>query len=154
MKTTVSTNHTEITKKWILIDATDLVVGRLAAFIANRLRGKHLPSFTPHVDDGDFVIIINAEKIHFTGNKFLDKKYYKHTGYPGGIKSTTPEKILAGKFPERVIQKAVRRMMPTGPLSNTQFGNLKVYAGSEHPHEAQKPEAIDVSSLNNKNVKR
>ena len=142
MKTTVSTKHTEITKKWILIDATDLVVGRLAAFVANRLRGKHLPSFTP------------PEKIHFTGNKFLDKKYYKHTGFPGGIKSTTPEKILAGKFPERIIQKAVRRMLPSGPLSNTQFGNLKVYAGSVHPHEAQKPEVIDVSSLNNKNVKR
>ena len=89
-------------------------------------------------------IIINAEKIHFTGNKFLDKKYYKHTGYPGGIKSTTPEKILAGKFPERVIQKAVRRMMPTGPLSNTQFGNIKVYAGSEHPHEAQNPQKMRV----------
>ena len=98
--------------------------------------------------------IINADKVHFTGSKLSDKIYYKHTGYPGGIKSTTPEKILGGKFPERVLQKAIRRMMPSGPLSNTQFGNLKVYAGPEHPHEAQKPEIIDVSSLNNKNVKR
>lgn len=154
MKSTVSTKQSEVTKKWILIDASNLVVGRLAAFVANRLRGKHLPSYTPHVDDGDNVIIINAEKIHFTGNKFSDKIYYKHTGFPGGIKSTTPEKILEGKFPERVLQKAIRRMMPTGPLSNTQFGNLKVYSGPDHPHEAQKPEIIDVSSLNNKNVKR
>ncbi len=154
MKSTVSTKQSEVTKKWILIDASNLVVGRLAAFVANRLRGKHLPSYTPHVDDGDNVIIINAEKIHFTGNKFSDKVYYKHTGFPGGIKSTTPEKILEGKFPERVLQKAIRRMMPTGPLSNTQFGNLKVYSGPDHPHEAQKPEIIDVSSLNNKNVKR
>ena len=154
MKSTVSTKQSEVTKKWILIDASNLVVGRLAAFVANRLRGKHLPSYTPHVDDGDNVIIINAEKIHFTGNKFSDKVYYKHTGFPGGIKSTTPEKIIEGKFPERVLQKAIRRMMPTGPLSNTQFGNLKVYSGPDHPHEAQKPEIIDVSSLNNKNVKR
>ena len=154
MKTTVSTKHTEEKKKWIMIDATNLVVGRLAAFVASRLRGKHLPSFTPHVDDGDFVVIFNAEKIHFTGNKFIDKKYYKHTGYPGGIKSTTPEKILEGKFPERVMEKAIRRMLPSGPLANTQFSNLKVYAGPDHPHEAQKPELIDVSSLNNKNVKR
>lgn len=154
MKTTISTKQSEVTKKWILIDASNLVVGRLAAFIANRLRGKHLPSYTPHVDDGDNVIIINAEKIHFTGNKFSNKVYYKHTGYPGGIKSTTPEKILEGKFPERVLQKAIRRMMPTGPLSNTQFSNLKVYSGPDHPHGAQKPEIIDVSSLNNKNVKR
>lgn len=154
MKTTISTKQSEVTKKWILIDASNLVVGRLAAFVANRLRGKHLPSYTPHVDDGDNVIIINAEKIHFTGNKFSNKVYYKHTGYPGGIKSTTPEKILEGKFPERVLQKAIRRMMPTGPLSNTQFSNLKVYSGPDHPHGAQKPEIIDVSSLNNKNVKR
>ena len=154
MKSTVSTKQSEVTKKWILIDASNLVVGRLAAFVANRLRGKHLPSYTPHVDDGDNVIIINAEKIHFTGNKFSNKVYYKHTGYPGGIKSTTPEKILEGKFPERVLQKAIRRMMPTGPLSNTQFSNLKVYSGPDHPHGAQKPEIIDVSSLNNKNVKR
>ena len=154
MKTTISTKQSEVNKKWILIDASNLVVGRLAAFVANRLRGKHLPSYTPHVDDGDNVIIINADKVHFTGSKLSDKIYYKHTGYPGGIKSSTPEKILGGKFPERVLQNAIRRMMPTGPLSNTQFGNLKVYAGSEHPHEAQKPEVIDVSALNNKNVKR
>ena len=154
MKTTVSTKQSEVNKKWILIIASNLVVGRLAAFVANRLRGKHLPSYTPHVDDGDNVIIINADKIHFTGNKLTEKVYYKHTGYPGGIKSTTPEKILGGKFPERVLKKAIRRMMPTGPLSNTQFSNLKVYAGSEHPHEAQKPEVVDVSILNNKNVKR
>ena len=154
MKSTVSTKQSEVTKKWILIDASNLVVGRLAAFVANRLRGKHLPSYTPHVDDGDNVIIFIAEKILVTGNKVSDEVYYKHRGFPGGIKSTTPEKILEGKFPERVLQKAIRRMMPTGPLSNTQFGNLKVYSGPDHPHEAQKPEIIDVSSLNNKNVKR
>ena len=144
MKTTISTKQSEVNKKWILIDATNLVVGRLSAFVANRLRGKHLPSYTPHVDDGDNVIIINADKVHFTGSKLSEKVYYKHTGYPGGIKSTTPEKILGGKFPERVLQKAIRRMMPTGPLSNTQFGNLKVYAGSEHPHEAQKLSLIHI----------
>ena len=144
MKTTISTKQSEVNKKWILIDASNLVVGRLAAFVANRLRGKHLPSYTPHVDDGDNVIIINADKVHFTGSKLSDKIYYKHTGYPGGIKSTTPEKILGGKFPERVLQKAIRRMMPTGPLSSTQFGNLKVYAGSEHPHGAQKLSLIHI----------
>ena len=151
---TISTKDIDVKKKWILIDATDVVVGRLASFVANRLRGKHLASYTPHVDDGDNVIIINAEKIHFTGNKFVDKKYYKHTGYPGGIKSTTPEKILESKFPERILQKAIRRMMPSGPLSNKQFNNLMIYSGEEHPHKAQKPVIIDFKDINNKNIKR
>ena len=117
--TTISTKQSDIEKKWILIDATDVVVGRLASFIAKRLRGKHLASFTPHVDDGDNVVVVNAEKIHFTGNKLSDKKYYKHTGYPGGIKMQTPEDILSSKFPERILKKAVERMMPSGPLANT-----------------------------------
>ena len=147
MKSTVSTKQSEVTKKWILIDASNLVVGRLAAFVANRLRGKHLPSYTPHVDDGDNVIIINAEKIHFTGNKFSDKVYYKHTGFPGGIKSTTPEKILEGKFPDRVIRLAVKRMIPKGPLGRQQFSNMKVYNGSSHPHDAQAPEKFNISEI-------
>ena len=154
IKQTSSLRKEDVNKKWVLIDADGIVLGRLASKVSMILRGKHKASYTPHADCGDHVIIINADKVHFTGSKLSDKIYYKHTGYPGGIKSTTPEKILGGKFPERVLQKAIRRMMPTGPLSNAQFGNLKVYAGSEHPHEAQKPEVIDVSALNNKNVKR
>ena len=152
--TTISTKQSDIEKKWILIDATDVVVGRLASFIAKRLRGKHLSSFTPHVDDGDNVVVVNAEKIHFTGNKLSDKKYYKHTGYPGGIKSQTPEDILSSKFPERILKKAVERMMPSGPLANKQLKNLKIYSGSDHPHESQKPELLDFKSMNEKNGKR
>ena len=151
---TFTAKPADINKTWILIDAEGIVLGRLASIIANRLRGKHKVSFTPHMACGDNVIIINCEKVLLTGNKRSQKISQWHTGYPGGIKDTTPEKILAGKFPERILEKAIRRMLPTGPLSNTQFSNLKVYAGSEHPHEAQKPELIDVSSLNNKNVKR
>ena len=151
---TISTKQSDIEKKWILIDATDVVVGRLASFIAQRLRGKHLSSFTPHVDDGDNVIIINAEKVHFTGNKLSDKKYYRHTGYPGGIKMQTPEDILSSKFPERILKKAAERMMPSGPLANKQLKNLKIYSGSDHPHESQKPELLDFKSMNEKNGKR
>ncbi len=151
---TISTRQEDVDKKWVLIDATDAVVGRLASFVVSRLRGKHLASFTPHVDDGDYVVIINAEKIHLTGNKITDKKYYKHTGYPGGIKETTPQDILESKFPERVLKKAIERMMPSGPLSNKQIKNLKVYSGSSHPHESQNPELIDYKILNEKNTKR
>jgi large subunit ribosomal protein L13 len=125
----------------------------LAAVIATRLRGKHLPTFTPHMDCGDNVVVINADKVKFTGKKMGDKKYYRHTGYPGGIKETTPEKIMEGKFPERVVEMAVKRMLPRGPLGRQQLTNLKVYAGSEHPHEAQSPETLDVAAMNSKNVR-
>jgi len=151
---TFSATPADVDKKWLLIDAEGLVVGRLASFIAARLRGKHKPIFTPHIDCGDNIIVINAEKVVFTGKKYEDKIYYRHTGYPGGIKQRTPRQILEGKHPERVILKAVERMLSGGPLSRTQMGNLKVYAGSEHPHEAQNPETFDVSSLNTKNTRR
>lgn len=148
---TFSQKPAEVEKSWIVIDATDLVPGRLASFVANRLRGKHKPTFTPHVDDGDNVIIVNAEKVAFTGKKFSDKKYYWHTGYPGGIKERTAKALLEGRFPERVVQKAVERMMPGGPLSRRQMKNLYVYAGPDHKHEAQQPTAIDMAALNPKN---
>jgi len=150
---TYSAKPADIEKKWILIDAENMVVGRLAAVIATRLRGKHLPTFTPHMDCGDNVVVINADKVKFTGKKMGDKKYYRHTGYPGGIKETTPEKIMEGKFPERVVEMAVKRMLPRGPLGRQQLTNLKVYAGSEHPHEAQSPETLDVEAMNSKNVR-
>ena len=150
---TYSAKPADIEKKWILIDAENMVVGRLAAVIATRLRGKHLPTFTPHMDCGDNVIVINADKVKFTGKKMGDKKYYRHTGYPGGIKETTPEKIMEGKFPERVVEMAVKRMLPRGPLGRQQLTNLKVYAGNEHPHEAQSPETLDVAGMNSKNVR-
>jgi large subunit ribosomal protein L13 len=145
------TKPADVTKKWILIDADGLVVGRLASLVAKRLRGKHLPSFTPHVDDGDNVIIVNADKVVFTGRKRQDKKYYWHTGWIGGIKERTARAILEGKFPERVVEKAVERMMPDGPLARKQLKNLRVYAGAAHPHEAQQPEKLDVAALNRKN---
>ena len=151
--TTFSQKPAEVEKKWIIIDAEGLVVGRLASIVANRLRGKHKPSFTPHVDDGDNVIIINADKAVFTGNKYEQKKYYWHTGHPGGIKERTAKALLEGRFPERVMQKAVQRMMPGGPLSRKQLGNLRVYAGTDHPHEAQQPETLDVGAMNTKNKK-
>jgi large subunit ribosomal protein L13 len=144
----------EVEKKWILIDADGLVVGRLASIIANRLRGKHKPTFTPHVDDGDNVIVINADKVVFTGKKLTDKKFYWHTGYPGGIKERTMRQTLEGRFPERVLEKAVERMVPRGPLGRRQMKNLKVYSGAIHPHEAQQPVAFDVATLNAKNIKR
>ncbi|MDG1007162.1 MAG: 50S ribosomal protein L13 [Alphaproteobacteria bacterium] len=150
---TYSAKPADIEKKWILIDAENMVVGRLAAVIATRLRGKHLPTFTPHMDCGDNVVVINADKVKFTGKKMGDKKYYRHTGYPGGIKETTPEKIMEGKFPERVVEMAVKRMLPRGPLGRQQLTNLKVYAGTEHPHEAQSPETLDVAAMNSKNVR-
>ena len=148
---TYSARPADIEKKWILIDAEGLVVGRLASLVANRLRGKHKPTFTPHMDCGDNVIIVNADKIVLTGKKYTDKKYYWHTGYPGGIKERTARAILEGRFPERVVQKAIERMMPGGPLSRQQLKNLRVYAGSEHPHTAQEPEVLDVAALNDKN---
>jgi large subunit ribosomal protein L13 len=148
---TFSAKPAEITKKWIVIDATGLVVGRLATLVAMRLRGKHLPTYTPHVDCGDHVIIVNADKVVFTGRKRDDKVYYHHTGFIGGIKEKTAKSILEGRFPERVVEKAVERMIPRGPLGRVQFGNLRVYAGAEHPHEAQQPEAFDVGALNRKN---
>jgi len=148
---TYSAKPSEIEKKWFIIDAEGLVVGRLAALIANRIRGKHKPRYTPHVDCGDHVVVINADKVVLTGNKRADKTYHWHTGYPGGIKSRQAHQILDGRFPERVLYKAVERMLSDGPLSRQQMRNLRVYAGSEHPHEAQKPEELDVSAFNPKN---
>lgn len=152
---TYNTRKEDVDKKWVIIDAENLVVGRLASLIAMRLRGKHLPTFTPHVDDGDNVIVVNAEKVAFTGNKRTQQTYYWHTGYPGGIKSRTADKVLDGRFPERVLEKAVQRMLPKdSPLARKQFKNLHVYAGPDHPHEAQQPEKIDVAALNPKNTPR
>ena len=148
---TFSATPADIDKKWILIDAEGVVLGRLASIVAMRLRGKHKPSFTPHMDMGDNVIIINADKIQLTGKKRTDKTYYWHTGYPGGIKSRTADKLLDGRFPERVIQKAVERMIPRGPLGRKAMTHLHVYAGAEHPHVAQQPETLDVASMNPKN---
>jgi large subunit ribosomal protein L13 len=150
---TYSAKPSEIDKKWVLIDATDLVVGRLASIIAMRLRGKHLPTFTPHMDMGDNVVVINASKVKLTGNKLDQQRFYWHTGYPGGIKDRTQRQLLEGRFPERVLENAIRRMLPGGPLSRAQLKNLRVYAGAEHPHEAQQPKVLDVASLNSKNVR-
>ena len=141
----------DIQKKWILIDAEGVVLGRLASLVAMRLRGKHKASFTPHMDMGDNVIIINADKVQMTGKKRTDKIYYWHTGYPGGIKQRTAGDILEGNHPERVLTKAIQRMLPGGPLSRQQMTNLRVYAGTEHGHEAQNPEIVDVKSMNPKN---
>lgn len=148
---TYSMKPSEVEKKWILIDAEDVVLGRMAAEIAKILRGKHKPGYTPHIDCGDNVIVINAEKVKLTGRKLTDKNYYWHTGHPGGIKSRTAGQILDGAHPERVVQKAVERMIPRGPLGRDQMRNLKVYAGGEHPHEAQKPEVLDIAAKNAKN---
>ena len=151
---TFSAKSTEIEKKWLLIDAEGLVLGRLASHIATVLRGKNKPIFTPHVDCGDNVIVVNAEKVHLTGAKRDNKLYYWHTGYPGGIKSKSASDILDGKFPERVIMKAVQRMLPGGSLSRKQLKNLKVYAGVEHPHEAQQPMKVNFAENNVKNSRR
>ena len=150
-KTTASANAGTVEKKWVLIDADGLVVGRVASIIANILRGKHKPSFTPHVDCGDNVIVINAEKVAFTGKKLQDKRYYKHTGYAGGIKETSPQKVLEGRFPERVLEKAVERMIPRGPLGRQQMRNLRIFSGAEHSHAAQNPELLDIAARNRKN---
>lgn len=141
----------EIEKAWHLIDADGLVLGRMAVIIANILRGKHKPGYTPSADCGDHVVVVNAEKVQLTGNKMTDKTYHWHTGHPGGIKSRTADKILAGKHPERVIIKAVERMVPRGPLGRQQMKNLRVYAGPEHPHEAQQPVPLDIAAMNRKN---
>ena len=148
---TYSAKDADIEKKWVIVDAKGLVVGRLATIVAMRLRGKHKPTYTPHVDDGDNVIIINAAKVVLTGRKLQQKIYYHHTNYIGGIKERTAKTIMEGRFPERVVEKAVERMLPRGPLARVQLGNLRVYAGAEHPHEAQKPEPLDVGAMNRKN---
>ena len=148
---TYSAKPTDVERKWFIVDAEDLVLGRLAVVVANRLRGKHKPMFTPHIDCGDNVVIVNAEKIWLTGNKRADKVYYWHTGYPGGIKSRTAEAILDGDHPERVIQKAVQRMLPKTKLGRQQISKLKVYAGPDHPHEAQSPVVLAIAAMNFKN---
>ena len=148
---TFSAKAADIEKKWVMIDATGLVVGRLASIVAMHLRGKHKPSYTPHVDDGDNVIVVNAAKAVLTGRKREQKVYYHYTGYIGGIKERSAKAILAGRFPERIVEKAVERMLPRGPLGRRQLGNLRVYPGAEHPHEAQKPEPLDVGKMNRKN---
>ena len=148
---TFSAKPAEVQKKWVVIDAKGLVVGRLATLVAMRLRGKHLPTYTPHVDCGDNVIIVNAAHVVLTGRKRDQKVYYKHTGFIGGIKERSAKSIFEGRFPERILEKAVERMLPRGPLGRKQLGNLRVYPGAEHPHEAQKAEALDVGALNRKN---
>ena len=144
----------EITTSWVEIDAKDAVVGRLATIITKILRGKNKNTFSPHVDHGDFVIVKNVEKIRFTGNKFQNKKYYRHTGYPGGIKETSAEKLSEKNKPEEVLKLAVKRMLPGGVLSRNQLSKLKIYAGEEHPHSAQNPKVLDLSKMNNKNIIR
>lgn len=151
---TFSAKPSNIEKKWIVVDAEGLVLGRLASVLAMRLRGKHKPSFTPHMDTGDYVIVVNAEKVQLTGAKREDNRFYWHTGHPGGIKSRTKAEILDGKYPERVIMKAVERMLPEGTMGRKCLTNLRVYAGADHPHAAQNPEVLDVASLNRKNQVR
>jgi len=148
---TFSAKPAEVDKKWVMIDAEGLVVGRLATIVAMRLRGKHKASYTPHVDCGDNVIVINAAKVVLTGRKVEQKVYHKHTGYIGGIKERSAKSILAGRFPERIVEKAVERMLPRGPLGRRQLGNLRVYPHAEHPHAAQQPEQIDIAAMNRKN---
>jgi large subunit ribosomal protein L13 len=148
---TFSARPADIDKKWILVDADGVVLGRMASQIALILRGKHKPSYTPHMDCGDNVVVINAGKVKLTGKKLSDKIYYRHTGYPGGIKERRAGEILEGKHPERVVQKAIERMIPGGPLGRRQIKNLRVYAGAEHPHQAQNPEVLDLAARNPKN---
>ena len=152
--TTASLKPAEVEKKWIVVDAQDAVVGRLASFIAMRLRGKHRPDYTPHVDCGDFVVVVNADKVKFTGKKLADKIYYWHTGHPGGVKKRTAGQLLDGKYPERVLEKAVERMLPKeSPLARKQLTHLRIYNAGEHPHAAQNPQAIAFAELNAKNVR-
>ena len=153
-KSTVSLKPADVEHKWILIDAEGVVVGRLATFIANRLRGKHRPDYTPHVDNGDYVVVVNADKVKFTGDKLAQKTYYHHTGYPGGIKERKAGHILDGRFPERILEKAVERMMPKeSPLARGQMTHLRLFNGAEHTHQAQNPEVIDFKALNAKNAR-
>jgi large subunit ribosomal protein L13 len=154
MKTTASLKPAEVEKKWIVIDAENAVVGRLASFIAMRLRGKHRPDYTPHVDCGDYVVVINADKVKFTGRKLDQKIYYRHTGHPGGVKSITAGKQLAGRFPERVLEKAVERMLPKeSPLARAQMTHLRIFNGAEHTHQAQNPEPVAFAERNSKNIR-
>jgi large subunit ribosomal protein L13 len=143
----------EINSRWFEIDASGAVVGRLATIVSKIIRGKNKTTFTPHMDHGDFVVVKNVDQIKFTGNKFQNKKYFRHTGHPGGIKETTPEQMHSSK-PEEVLKLAVKRMLPGGALAKKQLSKLKIYPGASHPHEAQNPEIIEVSKLNNKNIVR
>ena len=143
----------DIKNNWVLVDATNAIVGRLAVFISKTIRGKNKSNFTPHMNHGDFVIVKNIEKIKFTGNKFKRKKYYRHTGYPGGIKETTPEK-LSIKKPEEILRLAVKRMLPRGPLAEKQMSKLKIYRGDKHPHDVQKPLEVSLFKMNKKNLFR
>ena len=151
---TFSLRADQIKKDWVVVDAKDVILGRLSAVIASYLRGKHKPEFTPSMDCGDYVVVINADKVQVTGNKMDDHVFYWHTGYPGGIKQRTLKERLNSKFPERVISKAVERMLPKGPLGRQMLRNLKIYSGENHPHAAQQPKVLDVASMNAKNVKR
>lgn len=151
---TFSIKPADVQKKWFVVDAEELILGRASVVIANYLRGKHKPEYTPHIDCGDNIVVINAEKIAVTGKKLDDKIHHWHTGHPGGIKQRTLRERLEGQHPQRVIKKSVERMMPTGPLAYAQLKNLYVYAGAEHPHVAQKPEALDIASMNSKNKRR
>jgi len=151
MKTTLSIKPADVKKDWVLIDAEGLILGRLAAIVATRLRGKHKPTFTPHVDCGDNIIVVNADKVKLTGKKMQDSVFYYHTGYAGGIKGRSIKERLEGKNPQTVVEKAVERMITRGPLQRQQMKNLHVYAGPEHPHAAQQPKALDVAALNPKN---
>jgi large subunit ribosomal protein L13 len=151
---TFSLKAEQVKKNWFVVDAKDLILGRLSAVIASYLRGKHKPEFTPSMDCGDYVVVINAEKIRVTGHKLEDHVFYWHTGYPGGIKQRTLKERLNSKFPERVISKTVERMLPKGALGRKMLSNLKVYSGEEHPHAGQQPKVLDVASMNSKNVKR
>ena len=154
MKTTASLKPAEVEKKWIVIDAENAVVGRLASFIAMRLRGKHRPDYTPHVDCGDYVVVINADKVKFTGRKLDQKIYYRHTGHPGGVKQITAGKQLSGRFPERVLEKAVERMLPKeSPLARAQMTHLRIFNGAEHTHQAQNPEPVAFAERNSKNIR-
>jgi large subunit ribosomal protein L13 len=150
---TYSAKPGDIQRDWYVIDADGLVLGRLAAIVANRLRGKHKAMFTPHMDCGDHIVIVNAEKVVLTGNKRTQKTYYRHTGYPGGIKGITADKVLDGRFPDRVIEQAVKRMVPSGPLGRQVMRKLHIYGGSEHPHAGQEPKPLDIAALNSKNSK-
>jgi large subunit ribosomal protein L13 len=157
MVKTYSAKASELNKEWVVIDATDMVVGRLASQIAMLLMGKHLPTYTPHMDGGMYVVVVNADKAHMTGNKLARKDgkiYYRHTGHPGGVKETTAGKIIEGRFPERVLIKAVQRMITRNTLGRQRMTHLFVYSGAEHPHAAQQPRLLDVASSNPKNVKR
>ena len=153
MKTTLSLKPADVQKDWVLIDAEGVVLGRLAAIIASRLRGKHKPQFTPHVDCGDHIVVVNAQKVRITGNKADQSVFYYHTGYPGGIKGRTQRQRLESRHPERVLISAVERMITRGPLQRAQMKHLHVYGGPEHPHAGQQPARLDVAAMNSKNAR-